>query len=109
MRYAYYMKADVDKVWKMEVKEFYIRLKHMEAVVAEDRYITQTQIDNHLYLNNKKTISNFQKIYKDFANCMKSIDEVKTKKNLSVKDKRKIHEENLATLGLKKVGDNNGG
>jgi len=95
------MKVDVDQVWDMEVKEFFLRLRHMESILAEERYILQRQLDNHIKAKNKKTINNFKDIYDEFAKTMGSVSEIKYKKNDYTDEEIKaMHEENLKKLGL---------
>ena len=104
MRYAYYMKTDIETVRKMTCVDFKLALKHMEAILAEDRYILQRQLDNHTKLNTKETIKNYVEIYEEFSEQMKTIGVVKhAKSNLTKEEKRKMHEENLAKTGLKVV------
>ena len=93
------MKESVDDVMNMNVKDFLLRLTHLEAVLAEQRYINQRQLDNHIKIKNKKTINNFGDIYKEFEECMKSISEVKYIEVKYTKEElEKKHEENLAKI-----------
>jgi len=101
IRYAYYMNENVDSVWKMTCKDFRSRMKHMEAILAEGRYILQRQIDNNIKLNNKETIKDFTEIYKEFSNQMKEVEVIVfNNKEISNEEKKKIHKENLAKMGL---------
>jgi len=98
------MKTDIDTVRKMTCVDFKENLKHMEAILAEDRYILQRQLDNHTKLTNKDTIKTYIDIYNEFSEQMKTIGVIKQAKGtLTKEEKRKIHEENLAKAGLKVV------
>ena len=95
------MKIDVDIVWNMEVKEFFQRLRHIEAIQANDRYILQRQIDNHLKAKNKKTINNFKDIYDEFSNSMDSIGEIKySNVELTKEEQLEQHKEVLKKMGF---------
>lgn len=105
MRYAYYMKADVDKVWDMECKTFIERLKHLEGVLGEDRYILQRQLDNHIKVSNKDTIKHWKDIYDEFRQPMDAISIYKISDvKLSKEELKEKHIKNLAKMGLK-VGE----
>ena len=102
------MKTDIETVRKMTCIDFKERMKHMEAILAEDRYILQRQLDNHTKLKTKETIKTYLDIYNEFSEQMKTVGVIKQVKGVLTKEeKRKIHEENLAKAGLKAV--KNGG
>jgi len=94
------MKVDIDEVWDMECKEFFKRLKHLEAVLAEERYILQRQIDNQLKTRSKKTVNSFGDIYREFSKQMETVREI-VPFEMTDEQKRKIHEENLKKMGLR--------
>lgn len=97
------MKCDVDKVWDMECKEFFLRLKHMEAILAEDRYIKQRQLDNHIKAKHSKSVNSFSEIYEEFALQMKQIGKIKINNiNLTKEEMKQKHKMNLAKMGFKR-------
>jgi hypothetical protein len=94
------MKVDVETVWNMTTKEFFLNLKHMESVLAEDRYILQRQLDNKEKLKSAKTADSFGDIYNEFLQQMKAIEIVKTRE-MTKEEMMQAHRENLQKLGLK--------
>ena len=95
------MHVSVESVWQMECKDFLLRMKHLEAILAEDRYILQRQLDNHIKIKSKKTVDSFSDIYTEFAEQMKTVSEFKYKLvEADEETLRKKHAENLKKLGL---------
>ena len=101
MRYARYMSVSVDEVMQMEYKDFKNKLNLVESLLAEERYILQRQLDNHLYLNSKNTINKYTDIYKEFTEQMRKVN-VYSERKLTQDEMKKIHEANLKKLGLRR-------
>lgn len=91
------MKVSTSEIDEMYVIDFNKKLKIMEALLAEERFILQRQLDNHLKINSKNTINKYMDIYKEFEVQMKKITKAR---KLTTEEMKALHEKNLRTLGL---------
>lgn len=59
-------------VYRMEFIEFKKIQKQLDVIEAEERFILQRQLDNHIKLKSKQLIQHFGDIYKEFEDIIYS-------------------------------------
>ena len=95
------MNVDVESVWKMEVRTFFLHLKHLKAIQGEENYTLQKQLDNHIKFNHKKTVRNAKDIYDEFSKDINSVGKIKyIDPEYTQEEMKEIHKENLKKFGL---------
>lgn len=74
----------------MEINIFKRCLNVLNSIHAEERYINQRMLDNHLFANSEKGLKHFNKIYEEFEGIINK--EIKLKRievELSEEEQRK--------------------
>ena len=99
IRYARNINERVDDVLQMDTRVFFERLNILDGLIAEEKFILQRQLDNHVKYGKKATAGKFTGIYDEFISQMKRSDKTK-KKELTQEEKLAIHKANLVKLGL---------
>jgi hypothetical protein len=94
------MKVSVNEVWKMDCKTYFKRVEILDVILAEERYILQRQLDNHVKLNYADSIKDFSSIYKEFGDQMGVITETRQHKEYTEEELEKIWKEKLDKVGF---------
>ncbi len=82
----------------MRIDEFFRGLKLINVYKAEENYVLQRMLDNHVNLSHKEGLKIYNNIYKEFQ---KEIDdEIKIEENIKIDNEKfkEIYKKNLQRL-----------
>ena len=103
IKYARYLHISIDDIMKMDTKDFFQKLNILDGQLAEEKFILQRQLDNHVKYGNKATHDKFIDIYNEFINQM-DVTGKKITKELTEEENQKEwleeHRANMRNQGL---------
>jgi hypothetical protein len=84
----------------MEYLIFRELLKYNGVIEAEDRFILQRQLDNHIKVKSKKLVETFTDIYEEFQSVINPAIKIckKTTQKISVKEAKERWNKTLGKL-----------
>jgi hypothetical protein len=98
---------DFEKILKMDYLKYKEIIKITDVLEAEERFILQRQLDNHIKINSPKLVKTFTDIYTEFEEVIdENIKIYRNDPKVTEEQSKQNWRNQLATLGKKvKAGD----